>query len=137
MNEQTKFGFLCVSLLFVLVLVVISAANTFQAVQGFQQQYSGARAGDVSTIRPWMTLHVVSHVYHVPEDYLDHSLSIATADPIHKATLYEIASKKKQPVKHLIVQLQGIILVYRRNHGATPVSARSTSRHFLSGETGY
>ena len=131
MSERTKLGLLCFLLLLVLVLVAISAANTFQAVKSFQQQYSGAKQGDVTTIRPWMTLHVISHVYHVPEDYLDSSLKIAKTDPLHKATLYEIASHRKQPINHLIYTLQSIILVYRKNHRSSPTPSQSVNKLLL------
>lgn len=116
MSERTKLGLLCFLLLLALGIAALMIANAFQAVHTFQQQSSAAKAGDVSTIRPWMTIHVISHVYHVPEDYLDQSLSIARTDPLHHATLYEIAAHKRRPVQQVIHVLQQVILTYRQEH---------------------
>ncbi len=116
MSERSKLGLLCFFLLLALGIALFMIANAFQAMHSLQQQSTAAKAGDVSTIRPWMTIHVISHVYHVPEDYLDQSLSIATTDPLHRATLYEIASRRRQPVEKVIHLLQQVILAYRKEH---------------------
>src|SRR5579883_1294078 len=87
MSEHTKLGLLSLLLLAALGIAALALVNTLQAMHDFQQQNSATRAGDVNAIRPWMTIRVISHVYHVPEDYLDHSLNIASSDSLHQATL--------------------------------------------------
>jgi hypothetical protein len=72
-----------------------------------------------------MTIHVISRVYHVPEDYLDSSLQVAKADPLHRATLYEIAAHKRQPLNRLILKLQHVILSYRKEHSVSSLSLLS------------
>lgn len=116
MSEHTKLGLLSLLLLAALGIAVLALVNTLQAMHDFQQQNSATRAGDVNAIRPWMTIPVISHVYHVPEDYLDHSLNIANSDSLHQATLYEIAAHRHQPVDQLIHAVQQAILIYRKEH---------------------
>jgi hypothetical protein len=70
----------------------------------------------VSTVHPWMTVHVISHVYHVPEDYLCSTLQIGTPSSVRHVTLYEIASRKKQPVDQVVQTIQHAILIYRKQH---------------------
>src|SRR5260370_10447538 len=94
MRERAKLGLLCFLLLFMLGFLAFTAVNTVQAVRSFQQQYSAIKTGDVQDIRPWMTIHVISHVCHVPEDYLSRSLKL---DNRH-ATLYEFAAHKTPPL---------------------------------------
>ncbi len=140
MSERIKLGLLCLSLLLALGVAVLMIVNTFQAEQNLQRQNNAANAGDVSTIRPWMTIHVISHVCHVPEDYLDQSLNIVRTDPLHRATLYEIAAHKRQPVEQVIHMLQQIILIYRKEHPHTSAPMQQMlfhSNYFapVSGET--
>lgn len=116
MSEHTKLGLLSLLLLAALGIAALALVNTLQAMHDFQQQNSATRAGDVNAIRPWMTIRVISHVYHVPEDYLDHSLNIASSDSLHQATLYEIAAHRRQPVDQLIHTVQQAILIYRKEH---------------------
>lgn len=116
MSERVKLNLLCLLLLLVLGILIFAAINTVQAVRNFQQHSTAVKAGDVSTIHPWMTIHVVSHVYHVPEDDLYRSLQISSPTPFRHATLYEIASSKRQPVDRVIHILQQAILAYRKGH---------------------
>jgi|SRR5581483_8390135 len=118
MSEHTRLGLLSLLLLAALGIAAFALVNTFQAMRSFQQQNNATRAGDVNAIRPWMTMHVISHVYHVPEDYLEHSLNVARSDSLHQATLYEIAAHKHQPVDQLIHAVQKVILIYRKEHPA-------------------
>src|SRR5579883_139829 len=115
-SEHTRLGLLSLLLLAALGIAALALVNTLQAAHDFQQQNSATRAGDVTAIRPWMTIPVISHVYHVPEDYLDYALNIARSDVLHRATLYEIAARRRQPVDQLIHTLQQAILVYRKQH---------------------
>ena len=130
MNERTKVGILSVLLLLVLAFAVFAAANTFQSVRNLQQQYSEAKAGDVSTIRPWMTIYAISHIYHVPEDYLYLSLETSNTVSPHHTALYQIASRKRQPVDQIIHTVQRAILAYRKKHSFTkPHQHRLTTNH--------
>lgn len=116
MRTRAKSGLLCFLFLLVLGIAVFMFANALQAVHDFQQQRSAVKAGDVSAIRPWMTIHVISHIYHVPEVELDQSLHIARAGPLQRMTLYEIAASKHQPVEQIIHRLQQTILTYHKAH---------------------
>ena len=125
-SERAKIGVLLFSLLLMLGLLAFSAASTFQAVHSFQRQYGAVRTGDVSTIHPWMTLPVVSHIYHVPEDYLYQSLNINNPPRrLHHTTIYEIATQQKQSVDQVIHTIQHAILTYRKDHHSlsTPTPA--------------
>lgn len=136
-NERAQLGILCILLLLSLGVVAFTAANTLQAVKDFQRQYKGVKAGDVSTIRPWMTIHAISHICHVPEDYLDRSLNIASSGPQHQPTLYEVAKRKRQPVDKLITILQHAILIYRKAHprsSSPPPKPRPGRRHLSLAE---
>jgi hypothetical protein len=115
-SERVKLSFLCLLLLLMLGILALTAVNTLQAVRSFQQQYSAINAGDVSTIHPWMTIHAVSRIYHVPEDYLYSSLHIGSPAVLRHVTLYEIASRKRQPVDQVIRAIQHAILAYRKGH---------------------
>lgn len=119
MKERAKLGIICVLLLLVLAYVAFSAINTVQAVRNFQQQYSNTRTGNVTTIRPWMTLHAISLIYHVPKEYLYTALNVADTTTTRRATLYTIASSKRQPVDKLINTIQLAILNYRKAHPQT------------------
>jgi hypothetical protein len=96
--------------------VAFATANTLQAAQRLWQHYNAVRAGDVTTIRPWMTIHVISRIYHVPEVYLYHSLNIDNPGLFHHATLYRIANRQRKPVDQIIRTIQGAILAYRNKH---------------------
>lgn len=141
MSERARLNFLTVLLLLALGIVILAIANTLQAVNDFQRESTATKAGDVTTIRPWMTIHVISHVYHVPEDYLDNALQMTKADPLHHATLYEIATHKRQPLDRLIRKLQHVILSYRQEHSISSLPMqllRSRINPYLvpaSGET--
>jgi hypothetical protein len=131
MNERTKVGILCVLLLLVLAFAAFAAANALQSVRNLQQQYREVKAGDVSTIRPWMTIYAISHIYHVPEDYLYLSLETSsTISPYHTA-LYQIANRKRQPVDQIIHTVQRAILAYRKNHHSftKPPQHQFTTNH--------
>ena len=141
MSERAKLNLLSLLLLLALGVVLLAVANTLQAVNDFQRESNATKVGDTTSIRPWMTIHVISRVYHVPEDYLTSSLHMAKADPLHHATLYEIAAHKRQPVDRLIRTLKNIILSYRKEHSGSFLSThprRSQIDTYLvlaSGET--
>ena len=118
-GERTKLSLLCILLFLLLGLLAFTAANTFQAVRTFQQQQNAVKARDVKAIHPWMTIHVISHIYQVPEGYLYNSLQINNPAPLQRATLYEIASHKRLPVEQVIHTIQHAILAYRKVHPIT------------------
>jgi len=114
LSERTKLGLLCLLLLLVLGCLVFTTISTVQAVRHFQQEYREVKAGDVSTIHPWMTIHAVSRIYHVPENYLYCSLHISNPRLFRHATLYDIARRRQQPVDQVIHTIQDTILAYRK-----------------------
>jgi hypothetical protein len=128
-SERAKLGVLYVLLLLALLFTGFAASNTFQAVRNLQLQNSSVRAGDVSTIRAWMTIIAVSHIYHVPEDFVYRSLGLSSNASFHRATLNEIARRKRQPVDEVIHTLQHAILTYRKEHPgiSTPTQAHHSS----------
>ena len=118
LSESEKLKLICVSLLLILGLLAFCAIDTVQAMRSFQHQYNAVKMGDVSTVHPWMTVHVISHVYHVPENYLAHQLTISNPDQLRHSTLYEIATRKHQPVARVVHTVQQAILVYRKDHSS-------------------
>lgn len=138
LSERARLGLLCLLLCIMLGILAFAAVNTFRAVQSFQQQYHAAKTGDVSAIRPWMTISVVSHVCHVPEAYLYRTLQVNKTDMQHKSTLYEIANHKKQPVDQVIRTVQHAILKYRKDHPMvfTPTPMHQTDLRSRSPSSG-
>jgi hypothetical protein len=115
-GERIKLGLLCLLLLFMLGIVCFTAVGTYQAVRSFQQQDNALEKGDVSTISGWMTIHVIARLYHIPEEYLSHTLAVGNPDQLRHFTLNQIASNKRQLVNKLIHTLQHAILDYRKAH---------------------
>ena len=139
MSERARLNFLILLLILALGIVFLAVANTWQAVNDFQHERDATKVGDVTTVRPWMTIHVLSRVYHVPEDYLASSLQVPQADTLHHATLYEIAAHKHQPVDRLIRTVKNIILLYRKEHPGAPLSVqlfRSHNGNYLTPDSG-
>lgn len=134
MSERAKLGVLCVLLLLALGFTIVEVVVTFRAVRNLQTQYSAVKSGDVNTIRPWMTIHAISLIYHVPEDYVYSSLEVPSPDVHHHETLYEIASRKQQPVDQVIRTVQHAILTYRKGHRrlSTPTHTHLSARKPLS-----
>lgn len=132
LSERAKLNLLSFLLVLILGFLAITAIRAFQTVHDFQQQYSKVKAGDVSTMRPWMTIHVLSHVYHVPENYLDRSLTIANPAQLRRATLYQIAADKRQSVDQVIHTAQRAILMYRKRQSS---SGRTVLLHTINRES--
>ena len=76
MSMRVKLILTGVLLCLTLAGVAVAAVATVQAFQRFQQDRNLLLAGDVRSIRPWMTVHHISLVYHVPENYLYQALKI-------------------------------------------------------------
>lgn len=115
-SKCAQTGLLSVLLLLTLLCMVIATINAAQSIHDFQLQYNNARAENVNALRPWMTIPIVSHVYHVPEDNLCKALNIAKTDPLQRATLYEIAAHRQRPVEQVVHTLQYTIQTYRTKH---------------------
>ena len=122
-GERLKLGLLSLLLLLMLGMVCFAAVSTYEAVRSFQQRNNALVAGDVSAIRAWMTIQMVAHLYHVPEDYLSHTLAIGNPEQIRHFTFNQIASVKKLPVTRLIQTVQHAILDYRKTHHTRVVEA--------------
>ena len=115
-RDRATVGLLCLLLFLVLGFLAYTFIDTVYAVRSFQQQYHEVKIHDVSAIRPWMTIHAISHFYHVPEDYLYNSLQMGNSVVLRHETLYEIASHKKQHVAQVVDTIQDAIIVYRKAH---------------------
>lgn len=119
---RVKFVILGVLLCLSLGAAIFAAVTTFQAIQQFRQQRALTESGDVSTVRPWMTIHFIAQTYHVPENYLYESLHITNSQPVRHATLRVLAAHYNKPVNDVIHTIQIAILNYRKQHphGGTP-----------------
>ncbi len=122
MSLRVKVILIGMLLLLALATTAIAANATFQAVQRFQQQKALAAAGDVRTLRPWMTIPYIARFYHVPEAYLYRSLHIYDARPPRHTTLRALAIRFNRPVDEVIHQIQTAILNYRKQHPNKPRS---------------
>lgn len=122
MSLRVKVILIGLLLLLALATTAFAANATIQAVKRFQQQKALAAAGDVRTIRPWMTIPYIARFYHVPEAYLYRSLHIYDARPPHHATLRALAIRFNRPVDEVIDQIQTAILNYRKQHPNKPAS---------------
>jgi antitoxin component of RelBE/YafQ-DinJ toxin-antitoxin module len=118
LSERTKLTLLSFLLLLMLGFLVFTTTRTFQAAHNFQQQYSAIKTENVSAVRPWMTVHVIAHVYHVPEKYLYRSLTISNQTLFRHATLYQIAARKRLPVDQVIHTIKDTILTYHKQRSA-------------------
>src|SRR6185312_16670369 len=77
LNLRTKL-FLNITLLALALGCTFLAANaSMGAFQDFRRQEVLARAGDVRTVRPWMTIPYIAHAYHIPATYLYQTLHIS------------------------------------------------------------
>lgn len=113
---------LCIAL----ALTVFCGIQIVRAVGGLQTTRTQASSGDVRTVRPWMTLHYISRVYHVPESFLLQSLNITDPSSARRTTLSTLAARLGVSPATLIQETQTAILDYRAEHpspSATPHSA--------------
>ncbi len=95
---------------------IFCAVQTVQAIQRFEQARALTIEGDVSTIRPWMTIHYISHVYHVPESYLYEQLNITNSMSIQRVSLRSLAVRYNRSLDGLIRDIQTAIKIYRKQH---------------------
>jgi hypothetical protein len=90
--------------------------QTVRAIQDFQQTRTLTAEGDVRTISPWMTIHYISRVYHVPESYLYESLHIVYPQQIYRTSLRSLAVRYNRSLDGLIRNIQTAIKTYRYQH---------------------
>lgn len=128
LSIRAKFIIIGSLLLLALGSTIFAAESTVQAYRSFVQQHTLARAGDVRTIRPWMTIPYIARVYHVPETYLYHTLHIVDTHPPRHATLHALAMRTHHPVDNLISTIQTAILTYRKQHPPSPSSPGQHAR---------
>lgn len=125
---------LCVAL----AAVVITTLGTVRAIQSLQQQHTLAKAGDVSTIRPWMTIPYIAHTYHVPESYLYNSLHISDTHTSKHMPLHTLAAHYQRPVSSIVHDVQNAVTLYRKQHPHTNIPSHKgtptpTSGHVTAG----
>ncbi len=140
LNLRLKFFGVCLLLCLALVAAILTAAGTVRSYQQFQQSHHLAMTGSVDTVRPWMTLPYISHIYHIPTACLAQSLHLTQPMLIKQATLRTIADYVKRPVDALIQSVQRTILDFRKNKSmcSPPVSPTKPDAHQmpLSNEKG-
>ena len=117
LNRNSIIALLSLLLAIALGLLIFMAIRTVEQVRSFQQHNHAVKVGDVSTVRPWMTIHTVSHIYHVPEIYLFQELQIRDSES--DVTLNVIAKTTHQPVNSVVQHVQHAILAYRKTHPPT------------------
>ncbi len=135
LNRSRRIALLCLLLTLSLGLLAYTAIQTVQQVRSFQEHSRAVKVGDVHTVRPWMTVHTVSHIYHVPENYLYQELNIPDTNTMRHATLDTIAKTRHKPVNSVILDVQHAILKYRQAHPhatAAPPQKVSVARDLLS-----
>ncbi len=130
MNVRVKIILVSILLGLALSGTVLAAASTVQAFHTFQQQRALMRVGDVNTIRSWMTIPYIAHVYHVPESELLSALRLPAVSPIRHVTLTTLATRIHQPLVVVIHTVQKTIVSYRHTHPlprSTPTPSPATS----------
>ena len=115
MSVRVKLIVMGVLLCLAIIGAVIATIATVQAFQRFQQTRHLVLTGDVRAIQPWMTIHHISIVYHVPEDYLYQALKIPRP-ATERLSLTLLAEHYNRSVNELIHGIQVAILTYRKQH---------------------
>ena len=95
-------------------VTIFCAVQTVQAIQRFQLAHSQIVHKDVNAIQPWMTIHYISRVYAVPEEYLIQQISITDTGQISRVPLRTLAIRYNRSVDGLIRELQIAIKAYRK-----------------------
>ncbi len=133
LSLRIKLVLVGVLLFLALGTTAIAAGSTYQAFQRLQQQSALAKVGDVRSIRPWMTIPYIAHMYHVPEKYLYTWLRLPanSNSTLHHATLHELSMTYKRPVNDLIRNLQDAITAYRKQHPAHPEPQPPSRGHYM------
>jgi hypothetical protein len=116
LSTRTRIIVTGVLLCLALGATIFCAVQTVRAIQRFQLTRTLTAAGDVSTIRPWMTIPYISRVYHVPEGYLYESLNITYPQPVYRTSLRSLAVRYNRSLDGLISEIQTAIKTYRKQH---------------------
>ncbi len=116
LSARIKLVVMAALLCLALGATIFCAVQTVQAIQRFRQDEALAMAGDVRTIRPWMTIPYISRVYHVPESYLYNWLNISNPPAMHRISLRSLAIRYRRPLDNLISDVQNAIKTYRKEH---------------------
>lgn len=95
---------------------IFCAVQTVQAIQRFQLAHSQIIQRDVNAIQPWMTIHYISRVYGVPEEYLAHSIGLTNSRQWTNVPLRSLSVHYNRPVDALIRELQAAIKAYQKLH---------------------
>jgi hypothetical protein len=125
LSTRTKLVVTGILLCVALGATIFCAVQTVQAVQRFREEHALTTSGDVRTIRPWMTIHDISRVYHVPENYLYKWLDIANPQSVRHATLDSLAARYHRSLDGLIGDVQNAIRTYRKEHQSYSSSSRN------------
>ncbi|HEX4203119.1 MAG TPA: hypothetical protein VHZ51_02755 [Ktedonobacteraceae bacterium] len=125
MNLRVKFALIGVLLLMSLSGTFFAAHATLGAVHSLQVQQKFARVDDVRAIQPWMTVPFISHIYHVPPDYLYATLDVKPQKKppayttlhttFQNTTLHTIALSTKHPDAEIINKVQQAIKRYQHS----------------------
>jgi hypothetical protein len=114
LKTSAKFTYTCLLLCVAMILTGFTATGTIQAYQHFQQDHRRIQAGDATTVRSWMTIPYVSHVYRVPEPCFTQNLQLNNRWLVEHATLRVVADDYHRPLQRLLVDIQHVIVTYRR-----------------------
>lgn len=138
MSATTRIIVIVLLLVLAIGGTVFAAASTVEAFHTFQQERAMTKAGDVQTIRSWMTVPYIAHVYHVPENDLYHALSGVGLKAQPRTTLHALALRTHKPVNQIIHEVQQVIITYRQQHPqphTTPVPANHRALPPVRGST--
>ena len=130
MKTSVKFTYTSLLLCLALALTCFTASGTIQAYQQFQRDHQSVQNGDVTTVRPWMTIPYIARVYRVPEPCLTQTLHLNDHWLVEHATLRVLADHYQRPLERLILDVQHVILNYRRkqlNCGPPPQTIQQTA----------
>jgi hypothetical protein len=135
LKTSAKFVYTSLLLCLAVILTGFTATGTIQAYQHFQQDHQRIQAGDVTTVRSWMTIPYVARVYKVPEPCFTQTLHLNDRWLVEHATLRTLADHYKRSLTGLIINVQHVIVMYRRKQlscGPPPpppalLTTRSTS----------
>jgi len=132
LKTSAKFIYTSLLLCVAVILTGFTATGTIQAYQHFQQDHQRIQAGDATTVSSWMTVTYVARVYKVPEPCFTQTLHLNDHWLVEHATLRVIADHYQRPLQKLIVDVQHIIVNYRRKQmtcGPPPKSLRAPNVH--------
>lgn len=138
MKTSIKFLYTSLLLFLALWLTFSTASGTIRAYQQFQQDHQRVQSGDATTVRPWMTIPYVAHLYKVPEPCFTRNLNLNDHWLVEHATLRVLADHYQRPLDRLVRDVQDVIQGYRRkqlNCGSSPPGNSAAGSHSFPGST--